>query len=150
MVQATDVTRTNGTPLHAIAAVSIRVPADRGFVVIVRSTAGHLGARLGYSVTEIMNLRLAVDDACGVSLAADADGTRAEREAGSDLECRFSVSDESLRVRISGSAAGVTEPDIRGLGWQVLSALVDTISWDNDGTRACVALEKRHETEWPA
>lgn len=147
MAQGTDVTRANGTRAHEVAAVTIRVPAERGYVVLVRSAAGHLGAKLGYSVPEIMDLRLAVDEACGVFLAAR--GARAGPVEDSDLECCFSVSHRVLRVKVSGSAAGVTEPDTRGLGWQVLSALVDAISWGNDGTTASVALEKRHDPGWP-
>lgn len=150
MAQDTDVTRANGSQAHEIAAVSIRVPADRGYVVLVRSAASHLGAQLGYSVPEILDLRLAVDEACGLFLGArvlpaDADAQSDE----SDLDCRFSVSDHGLRFKVSGSAAGVTEPDTGGLGWQVLSALVDAISWGNDGTTASVALEKRHDPGWP-
>lgn len=140
-----DVTRVNGTRTHEVVSVSISVPADRGYVVIVRSAAGHLGTQLGYSVSEIMDLRLAVDEACGVFLAASARGAG----SGSELRCRFSVSDGGIRFQVSGSAIGVTEPDTSGLGWQVLSALVDSISWGNDGTTACVALEKRHESGWP-
>jgi serine/threonine-protein kinase RsbW len=147
MAQGTDVTRANGTRAHEVAAVTIRVPAERGYVVLARSAAGHLGAKLGYSVPEIMDLRLAVDEACGVFLAAR--DARAGPVAGSDLECCFSVSHRVLRVKVSGSAAGVTEPDTCGLGWQVLSALVDAISWGNDGTTASVALEKRHDPGWP-
>lgn len=149
MAQDTDVTRANGSQAHEIAAVSIRVPAERGYVVLVRSAAGHLGAQLGYSVPEIMDLRLAVDEACGIFLGARISSL--EGVAGgpqSDLDCRFSVSDHGLRFKVSGSASGVTAPDTGGLGWQVLSALVDAISWGNDGTTASVALEKRHDPRW--
>ena len=150
MASETDVTRANGTRAHEIAAVTIRVPADRGYVVLLRSAAGHLGAQLGYSLPEIMDLRLAVDEACGLFLAARAERPAQRRPlAGSDLECSFSVSEHGLRFTVSGSAAGVTEPDTGGLGWQVLSALVDAISWGNDGTTACVALEKRHDPGRP-
>lgn len=138
-----NVTRANGTHRHEVAAVVIRVPADRGHVVFVRSAAGHLGAQLGYTLSEIVDLRLAVDEACGLFLAAHA--APEEATAQSDLQCCFSVSDRGLHFTVSGSAAGVTEPDTAGLGWQVLSALVDAISWGNDGTTACVALEKRHD-----
>lgn len=147
MAHRTDVTRANGTRAHEAAAVTIRVPAERGYVVLVRSAAGHLGAKLGYTVPEILDLRIVVDEACGIFLAArDASADSAEQ---SDLECCFAVSDHGLHVKVSGSAAGVAEPDTASLGWQVLSALVDTISWGNDGTTASVALEKRHDPGWP-
>lgn len=142
MAQHTDVTRVNGTHDHEVAVVTIRVPADPDQIVLVRSAAGHLGTQLGYSLPEIMDLRLAVDEACGVFLAARS--VRA-RPVWDDLECCFHVSDHGLRFTVSGPVAGVTEPDTRGLGWQVLSALVDAISWDNDGRTANVTLEKRHD-----
>lgn len=143
-------TSANGTPVHEIAAVSLRVPADRDYVVLVRSAAGHLGAQLGYSVPEILDLRLAVDEACGIFLGALDPQPRSSAGSGrSELECRFSISDKGLRFRVSGSATGAMEPDTTGLGWQVLSALVDVISWGNDGTTASVALEKRHSPGGP-
>lgn len=143
MAQKTNVARSNGTRAHEIASVTIRVPADRNYVVMVRSAAGHLGAQLGYSAPEILDLRLAVDEACGLFLAASPAWT--EPVARTDLECCFSVSGSGLRFQVSGSAAGVTEPDTGGLGWKVLRALVDALSWGNDGTTACIALEKRHD-----
>lgn len=162
MAQTTDVTRANGTRAHDIASVVLRVPADRDYIVLVRSAAGHLGARLGYSLPEILDLRLAVDEACNLFLTAPvtahvaatepepepAPTSAAASASASDLECRFSVSDSVLSFAVSGSAAGVTEPDTGGIGWQVLSALADTVSWGADGTTACLALEKRHEPGW--
>ena len=110
MAQQTGVTRANGTRAHDVASVSIRVPADSGYVVLVRSAAGHLAAQLGYSVPEIMDLRLAVDEACRVLLSARGPHLGSERAA--YLECRFSIRDDGgLLFLVSGPAAGVAEPD---------------------------------------
>lgn len=120
MAQQTDVTRANGTRAHDLASVSIRIPADSGYVVLVQAAAGHLAAQLGYGVPEVTNLRLAVDEACRVLLSARGPqttdpGTRGPHrgsERAAYLECRFSVRDDGgLRCRVSGPIAAVTEPD---------------------------------------
>lgn len=51
--------------------VLLELPWDRDNVVLARSTAGHLAARAGFSVQEIEDLRLAVDEACGLLLAQE-------------------------------------------------------------------------------
>src|SRR5260370_41261963 len=66
--------------------VVISVPADKTYVALIRSATAHLGARVGFSVVEITDLRLAVDEACGLLLSPHEHGGAAGRGGG--LGCR--------------------------------------------------------------
>lgn len=49
-------------------AVTLIIPAELYYAALVKAVAGHLGARTGLTVAEITDLRLAVDEACGLLL----------------------------------------------------------------------------------
>jgi serine/threonine-protein kinase RsbW len=120
------------------ASVRLRVPADKHYVVLVRSAAGHLGARVGFTLADVTDLRLAVDEACAFLLQ----GVPPDVPETGELECRFEETPDGLRVTVSVEGTR-PRPDTDGLGWQILSALVDTLSWSHDGTTARVDLVKR-------
>lgn len=119
--------------------VVVQVPADKTYVVLIRSAVSHLGARLGFTMAEISDLRLAVDEACGLLLLPD--GFRLQ---GDDLECRFQDDGEGgLQVLVSAEAEAGAEPDTEGFGWNVLGALVDRLRWSYDSGRVRIELTKR-------
>ncbi len=119
--------------------VVVQVPADRNYVVLIRSAVSHLGARLGFTMAEISDLRLAVDEACGLLLLPDGFRLR-----GDDLECRFEDDgDGGLHVRVSAEAEAGSGPDTEGFGWNVLDALVDRLRWSYDSGRVRIELTKR-------
>lgn len=119
--------------------VVVSVPADKTYVVLIRSAISHLGARLGFTVAEITDLRLAVDEACGLLLAPD-EGLLV---TGASLRCRFEEMADGLRVTVSAAVTADSHPDTEGFGWSVLSALVDGLTWSMlDGT-GYVELVKR-------
>lgn len=119
--------------------VVLSVPADKTYVVLIRSTASHLGARLGFTVAEISDLRLAVDEACGLLLIPEG-----FELTGDELECRFTEADGELRFVVSALANQGAAPDTGGFGWSVLAALVDGLVWSYDHGRMHVELVKRH------
>lgn len=140
MAQGVQTVQANGTSLDRIESVLVRVPAHRDYIVVIRSVVAQLGARLGYTVAELIDLRLAVDETCGLLIGeAPADGPPA-----GDLECRVRVGSDALQVTVCASAAGVRPPDREGFGWKVLTALVDAMTWVREGSTARVDLVKRH------
>src|SRR6266568_4593884 len=141
MPQGTVISHADGSPGADVAAVSIRIPADKDYVVLVRSAAGHLGARLGLTMTEIADLRLAVDEACSLLLAPAPLGGPAV--TGGDIDCRFGVAPDGLRITVRARTPQATGPDTSSFGWSILSALVDRLTWDYDGKTAEVGLVKR-------
>jgi len=143
--------------VNEFASVLIRVPAHQDYIVVVRSAVAQLGARLGYTVAELIDLRLAVDEACCLLVGA-AGEPRPEhfhehfREPGreppdgpprGDLECRVRVGLGTLQVTVAAPAADVETPDRDSFGWNVLRALVDSLAWVRDGATARIELMKR-------
>jgi serine/threonine-protein kinase RsbW len=117
--------------------VALSIPADREQVVLVRSVAGHIAARLGLSMAELADLRLAVDEACGLFLLSPGFGS-----AGEMVECRFEESAASLSVTVSAPAPPSVQPDVDDIGWLMLSALVDELTWKSENGTARLTLVK--------
>lgn len=121
------------------ASMVLGVPAHKDFVVIIRSAVAQLGACFGFTVQEITDLRLAVNEACGLLVA----GSTGDRSTAGPLECRAEVRGDALRVLVSAPAGGFDAPNVDGLGWNLMAALVDTLTWAQDGVTARVDLAKR-------
>jgi serine/threonine-protein kinase RsbW len=117
--------------------VVLSIPADREQVVLVRSVAGHIAARLGLSMAELADLRLAVDEACGLFLLSPGFGGGGEM-----LECRFEESAAALAVTVSAPSPPSAEPDVDDIGWLMLSALVDELTWKAEHGVAQLTLIK--------
>ena len=134
--------------------VMIQVPADPDYLPVIRSASAHLATRLGCTLPEVADVRLAVDEAGGLLLRhtvrelRTADGAAAADAAGADgpdgdLECRFVLDGSSLRVVLSLQARDVAAPRKDEFGWTILSALVDDIVWRVEGTAVRVEILKR-------
>lgn len=148
-MQHAEVLKANGAHVNETASVLIRVPAHQDYIVVVRSAVAQLGARMGYTVAELIDLRLAVDEACCLLVGAGGeprDETRHDPPDGpprGDLECRVRVGVGTLQVTVAAPAADVETPDKDGFGWNVLRALVDSLAWARDGATARIELMKR-------
>ena len=103
--------------------VLLAIPADRGQVTLVRSVAGHFGARLGLSVAQLTDLQLAVAEACSLFLLAPG------FPATGMLECRFENPPQAMRIMVSAVVAPGVAPDVDDIGWIMLGALVDELTW---------------------
>src|SRR5438309_4996982 len=107
-------------------AVLVRVPADPDYLAVIRSASAHVATKLGCTLSEVSDLRLAVDEACGLLLRHT---QRDRRTAGSadgadDLMCRFILQGPALRAVLSLRARDVAAPQDDEFGWTILSALV--------------------------
>ena len=120
------------------ASVVLSVPAHKDYVVIIRSAVAQLAGCFGYTVRDITDLRLAVNEACALMVA----GSSGTVGGAGTIECRAEVRGEVLRVTVSAAAATLA-PDTDGIGWTLLTALVDRLAWAQDGVSARVDLEKR-------
>lgn len=118
--------------------VVMEIPADRLYVVLARSAAVHLGSVLRLGITDVTDLRLAVDEACALFLLNPAfpDG----REVG--LTCRFAAYREQLRVTVRAPVPPDFAPDTEGIGWIMLGALVDDLVWSRRDGHGTLTLAK--------
>ena len=116
----------------------LEVPAEREQVVLVRSLTGHIAARTNLTLVDLADLRLAVDEACGMFLLdTHFDAT------GSSLKCRFEERPGLLRIQISAPVPPDMHPDLHDIGWMMLGALVDEVSWHTADGMGTLTLVKR-------
>ena len=89
------------------------------------------------------DLRLAVDEACGLLLRHTIREEPTADDGAGDLECRFVLDGSALRVVLSRQAHNIAPPQSDEFGWTILGALVDDISWRIKGPMVQVEIVKR-------
>lgn len=117
--------------------VTVRLPASAAYVSVLRTTTASLAARLDFTIDEIEDLRIAVDEACGLLLAKAASGT--------DLICVFELLDGTLRVSTTAECAVGTSLTRDSFAWTVLTALAGEVDSTTtpDGTTTIVLAKHR-------
>jgi serine/threonine-protein kinase RsbW len=118
--------------------VEVRLPADGAYLSVLRTATAGLAARLDFTLDEIEDLRIAVDEACALLLAQVVqDGV---------LTCRFEVGDDSLLVDVSAPTRTGVLPSRDTFAWTVLSALAGSVEATVKGDRDVhIRLRKRRE-----
>lgn len=108
--------------------VELELPLHHRHASTVRVVTASLAADAGFTVDEIEDLRLGVNEA--VSVLADVDDADGGR-----LHLRFLVSDASMTVVASrtGVAGAVTIDDVDDLAVRILRAVVDDFRVDDGG-----------------
>ena len=120
--------------------IELTVPALSGYLGVVRTATAGLAARLSFSLDEIEDLRIAVDEACVMLLSLPAP---APPEAAT-LTCRFRVLDEALAVRVWAPVAALARlPVDQSFAWQVLTAHAAAVSGSAADGVAQIDLLKR-------
>ena len=117
-------------------AVTVRLPAASAYLSVLRTATAGLAARLDFTLDEIEDLRIAVDEACAMLLA--------QAVPGADLECEFVLGPAEIQVRVSVLTVDGLPPARDTFAWTVLSALagnVDTQAGPDD--RVVITLTKK-------
>lgn len=119
--------------------VVLTVPADGAYLSVLRTATAGLAARLHFTLDEIEDLRIAVDEACAMLLP----GLTVDTE----LTCRFDVADTALSVAVSAPVhPGRQLPGTQTFAWQVLTALAGQVEAERSDTAATIRLIKRRST----
>ncbi|GAA2515600.1 anti-sigma regulatory factor [Pilimelia columellifera] len=122
--------------------VLLTVPAEVGYLGVLRTATAGLAARLHFALDEIEDLRIAVDEACAMLLGVAV--------AGAELECRFAVSDDALTVQVSVQVLpGAQLPSESSFAWKVLTALTTDAVAQGDGVSASIRLLTRRQGPAP-
>ena len=84
--------------------VTVGMPAEGAYLSVLRTATAGLAARLDFTLDEIEDLRIAVDEACAMLLSQAIPGT--------NLECAFDLGAEEMTITVSVTAAepGVDRP----------------------------------------
>ena len=116
--------------------VELRLPADSAYLAVLRTAAAGLAARLDFTLDEIEDLRIAVDEACALLLPRIA--------ADGDLTCVFTIEADTLAVEVSARTTDAEPPRRDSFAWTVLSALAGEVDARTDGDgRVRITLRKQ-------
>ena len=116
--------------------VLIKLPAAGAYLSVLRTATAGLAARLDFTLDEIEDLRIAVDEACAMLLS--------QALPGADLECTFSLDDNSIRVAVGVLTVDGQQPSRDTFAWTVLSALAGEVdSAAGVDNRVTITLLKR-------
>ena len=119
--------------------VTVSMPAEGAYLSVLRTATAGLAARLDFTLDEIEDLRIAVDEACAMLLSQAIPGT--------NLECAFDLGAEEMTITVSVIAAEPQMPAKDTFAWTVLSALAGTVdSRLGVGDQVSIVLRKRRET----
>ncbi len=109
--------------------VSIRIPAEPAYLNVVRLVAAGLASRLRFTIDEIEDLKIAVDE-----LSAYLTGAQGREGT---MEISFSVDEESIEIRGEGTFAPGQKirTDLTDFSRMILQTVVDSASLEQaDGT----------------
>ena len=116
--------------------VQVKMPAESAYLSVLRTATAGLAARLDFTVDEIEDLRIAIDEACAMLLSQAIPGT--------NLECAFDLGDEEMTITVSVTSAQARIPAKDTFAWTVLSALAGSVdSRLGPGDRVAIVLAKR-------
>ena len=121
--------------------VVLRLPAQSAYLSVLRTATASLASRLDFTIDDIEDLRIAVDEACAMLLS--------QAEAGADLECSFELSSEAIAVRVKVPTIDGEPPARDTFAWTVLTALageVDAVA-DVDHNVTISLLKRRADLE---
>lgn len=116
--------------------VEIRLPADSAYLSVLRTATAGLAARLDFTLDEIEDLRIAVDEACAMLLPHAIEMAQ--------LTCRFELSSETLDVTVTIPTTRGQLPERDTFSWTVLTALAGEVDTGLDEERQVwIRLRKR-------
>ena len=119
--------------------VKVCMPAEGAYLSVLRTATAGLAARLDFTLDEIEDLRIAVDEACAMLLPQAIPGT--------NLECDFDLGTEAMTITVSVNAAQPRMPTRDTFAWTVLSALAGTVEGRlGPDEQVAIVLRKRRET----
>jgi serine/threonine-protein kinase RsbW len=116
--------------------VRVCMPAEGAYLSVLRTATAGLAARLDFTLDEIEDLRIAVDEACAMLLSQAIPGT--------NLECDFELDVDSMTITVSVVAAQPCTPARDTFAWTVLSALAGDVDAKLEpDDRVAIVLRKR-------
>ncbi len=128
---------TPGSSATSSDVVRLQLPAAGAYLSVLRTVTAGLAARLNFTLDEIEDLRIAVDEACALLLPTAV--------GGAGLSCDFELSSDALRISVSVETVDGEQPARDSFAWTVLSALAGEVDSRSFGSRVSIDLTK-HRT----
>lgn len=114
--------------------VELSVPATSAYLAVLRTTAAGLAARLNFTLDDIEDLRIAVDEACALLLPLASDGAQ--------LTCQFDLDEAVLQVAVSVPSTQGEPPAPGSFAWTVLTALAGEVEAGTTEEAVSLTLRK--------
>ncbi len=99
--------------------VTVRLPAEGAYLSVLRTATAGLAARLDFTLDEIEDLRIAVDEACAMLLS--------QAVPGANLECSFTLGPDVMTIAVSVPCLDPQQPASDTFAWTVLTALAGSV-----------------------
>ncbi len=115
--------------------VTVRMPADGAYLSVLRTATAGLAARLDFTLDDIEDMRIAVDEACAMLLS--------QAIPGSSLECSFALSEDDMTITVSVPCLNPRPPSAETFAWTVLSALAGAVEAQvGPGDKLAIVMRK--------
>jgi serine/threonine-protein kinase RsbW len=122
--------------------VTVRMPAEGAYLSVLRTATAGLAARLDFTLDEIEDLRIAVDEACAMLLR--------QAVPGASLECAFTLDQDMMTIAVSVPCLEPQQPASDTFAWTVLTALAGSVdSHVGPGDLLTIELRKKRESLGP-
>jgi serine/threonine-protein kinase RsbW len=138
MTQQTGTTSDQGLSGSGRDVVTLRLPAIGAYLSVLRTATASLASRLDFTIDDIEDLRIAVDEACAMLLV--------QAVPGADLECTFELTLDTIGVAVSVLTLDGEQPSRDTFAWTVLTALAGEVDSAVDAdNRVTLTLRKRRD-----
>ena len=119
--------------------VTVRMPAEGAYLSVLRTATAGLAARLDFTLDEIEDLRIAVDEACAMLLS--------QAVPGASLECEFTLGHDDMTIAVSVPCLAPQRPASDTFAWTVLTALAGSVDAHvGPGDLLTIVLRKTRES----
>lgn len=119
--------------------VTVSIPAEGAYLAVLRMVTAGLAARLDFTVDEIEDLKIAVDEACAMLLA--------QSVPGSEITVSFTLEAAALALEVMVPTLDGLEPSRDTFSWTVLTALAGEVDARvGTGDLVTIALRKVRAT----
>ncbi|GGC63272.1 ATP-binding protein [Hoyosella rhizosphaerae] len=108
--------------------IELRIPASPEFLQLGRLMGVALASHTNFTVDDMEDIRLAVDEACTQLINIST--------ANGQLDCTFDISDKAISVGITGNPEPGKSISPVGIGWHVLSSVVNNVDLATTNGRA--------------
>ena len=116
--------------------VTLRLPAAGAYLSVLRTATASLASRLDFTIDEIEDLRIAVDEACAMLLV--------QAVPGADLECSFELTGDAIDVSVTVPTLDGEQPSRDTFAWTVLTALAGEVDSSVDADRRVTLTLRKH------
>ena len=125
----------NHPPIAPDEPVDLRVPASGAYLAVLRTATAGLAARLDFTIDDIEDLRIAVDEACALLLPLATPGSR--------LDCRFDLRPHQFQVAVSVPSATTVPLPRDTFAWTGLTALAGEVEASISDGHVTLTLRKQ-------